>query len=1115
MGNAMNDQPKSPADSERDIFLESLKRESAEERSGFLDRACANDPALRVAVETLLKHHKEDEFMQPPGLKSAPLSAVEKPGDRIGRYKLLQQIGEGGCGVVYMAEQEEPVRRRVALKVIKLGMDTRTVIARFEAERQALALMEHPNIAKVLDAGATETGRPYFVMELVRGIAITDHCDQNNLSTQERLGLFIQVCQAIQHAHQKGIIHRDIKPSNVLVTLRDGVPVPKVIDFGIAKATGNQWLTDKTLFTAFEQFIGTPAYMSPEQAEMSELGVDTRSDVYSLGVLLYEMLTGQTPFDSKRMLQSGLDEIRRIIREEEPARPSTRFSTMTHADLTEAAKHRQSEPAKLKVLIRGELDWIVMKCLEKDRIRRYETVNGLAMDVRRYLANEPVTASPPGNLYKFRKLVRRHRAAVVAASIVIATGILGLTGIFWQWRQARLNAQDAVKQRRIAEQDATETRFNLYAADVAVASQALQNGDLRLARNTLDRLRPKRDEADLRGFEWRYLWNLCRGEQLATLSGHEQTVTCTAFSPDGKRLATGSLDGTVRIWNVSAHENTATLRVTSNKVWSVGFTPDGKWLMTGSSESVEFWDVDSWQVRTNFPGQVGVLSKTGTFLATGESKPYYYEPAGAVTLWNWRTGQLLRRFKPLGHALALSSDGRLLALAGADLSITVWDTASGNLIREWPMNHPVWSLAFSPDDRELVSAGWSREVLIWKIAGPSPPQTIDSQRLNFWSAVYSPDGAMIATTGTDRRVRFWDAVTLEPKSVLRGHESEVWCAAFSPDGKLLATGGTDQAAMLWPTTPVGLQDELPHDANYRPIFSPDGKTLVTIDPTTQICKLWDLAQHKQVTFQNMGYIFGFSRHGKSVITFDDHAWVLQFWLPTANSPSKNVALEGRVEGTSRFDFIAMTPSQDLILAIDPAGLIRIWDTDTGHLLHAIQGPLPPIRAAALSPDGKYLAVSVHQENIAWLYDCVGGSARQLAGHLDFVSGLSFSPDGLTLATGSADGSIGLWNTATGESKSSFPAHMGGTFDVAFSPDGRTLASIGESLRLWHVPTLRQLIAADTPQAGMFLRFSPDGQHLAVETGTNTLTLLAAPSDQYATIPPRIHHSKGYSHTQPR
>src|SRR5580692_10286887 len=343
----MSDQPDNPTDVEREIFLDSLECASSEHLAIFLDRACAGKPAIRRAVEKLLKHHKEDEFMRPSGLKMAPLSALEKPGDRIGRYKLLQQIGEGGCGVVYLAEQEEPVRRQIAIKVIKLGMDTKIVISRFEAERQALALMDHPNIAKIFDAGATETGRPYFVMELVRGVKITDYCDQNNVPVEQRLELFILVCQAIQHAHQKGIIHRDIKPSNILVADHDGVPVPKIIDFGIAKAITGQTLTDKTVFTALEQFIGTPAYMSPEQAKLSGLDIDTRSDIYSLGVLLYELLIGKTPFDAKRLGQAGLDEVRRIIREEEPVTPSTKLQTLGVAEQTTIAKLRQSDPPKL------------------------------------------------------------------------------------------------------------------------------------------------------------------------------------------------------------------------------------------------------------------------------------------------------------------------------------------------------------------------------------------------------------------------------------------------------------------------------------------------------------------------------------------------------------------------------------------------------------------------------------------------------------------------------------------------------------------------------------------------------------------------------------------------
>jgi serine/threonine protein kinase/Tol biopolymer transport system component len=426
------------------IFNNAVRLKGSAERDAYLAEACEGDPKLRANVEALLLAHEEKSPLDTPifevDVTLDDSALTEVPGTIIGRYNLLEKIGEGGMAVVYMAEQQKPIRRKVALKIIKLGMDTKQVIARFEAERQALALMDHPNIAKVLDAGATETGRPYFVMELVTGVSITEYCDKNNLSTKERLGLFIQVCNAVQHAHQKGIIHRDIKPTNVMVTQRDGAPIPKIIDFGIAKAT-NQRLTEKTLFTRYAHIIGTPAYMSPEQAELNDLDVDTRTDIYSLGVLLYELLTGTTPFSEEELRKAGYLEMQRIICEHEPTKPSTKLSTLGKT-LTDVAKHRNSSPDVLKKAIRGDLDWIVMKSLEKDRTRRYETANGLGEDICRHLEHEPVLARGPSTTYRLHKLLRRHRSKTIAALAMLA--IVGaLTVILSMWNRDRLQLAEA------------------------------------------------------------------------------------------------------------------------------------------------------------------------------------------------------------------------------------------------------------------------------------------------------------------------------------------------------------------------------------------------------------------------------------------------------------------------------------------------------------------------------------------------------------------------------------------------------------------------------------------------------------------------------------------------
>ncbi|MGH7176330.1 MAG: serine/threonine protein kinase, partial [Tepidisphaeraceae bacterium] len=411
----------------KDLFAGALEKPH-EQREAFLISACGGDAELRRQVDGLLALHENASALletsnQLADSRLASGAPRERLGTVIGPYKLLQEIGEGGFGTVYMAEQEHPVRRRVALKIIKLGMDTKQVIARFEAERQALAMMDHPGIAKVFDAGVTETGRPYFVMELVKGVQVTKYCDEKHLPLRARLELFMQVCQAVQHAHQKGIIHRDLKPSNVLVAEYDNHAVPKVIDFGVAKATAHT-LTDRTMFTEFGQVLGTMEYMSPEQAKLNQLDIDTRSDIYSLGVLLYELLTGTTPLEHQRVKMAALLEVLRLVREEEAPRPSTRLSTTEQ--LASISANRGLEPKKLSGLVRGELDWIVMKALEKDRARRYETASGFARDVENYLRDEAVEACPPSATYRFRKFARRNRAAL---AIALALGIAVLLAV--------------------------------------------------------------------------------------------------------------------------------------------------------------------------------------------------------------------------------------------------------------------------------------------------------------------------------------------------------------------------------------------------------------------------------------------------------------------------------------------------------------------------------------------------------------------------------------------------------------------------------------------------------------------------------------------------------------
>jgi serine/threonine protein kinase len=678
---------------EKSVFLGALALADAKDREPYLRGVCAGHPELLARLRELLSAHDESEGpldCRSPALgNTADTAPTESSGMVIGPYKLLEQIGEGGMGTVWMAQQTEPVKRVVALKLIKAGMDSKQVIARFEAERQALALMDHANIARVLDAGTTGAGRPYFVMDLVKGIPITRYCDEHHLTPRQRLELFIPVCQAIQHAHQKGIIHRDLKPSNVLVGLYDGKPVPKVIDFGVAKAAGPK-LTEATLFTGFGTVIGTPEYMSPEQAQLDNVDIDTRSDIYSLGVLLYELLTGTTPFTKQDLEKAGLLETLRMIREQEPPKPSTKLSTAEC--LPTLAANRGTEPAMLAKLLRGELDWIVMKALEKDRNRRYETANGFAMDVQRYLADEPVQACPPSPAYRFRKFARRNRLLLGTASgvaVVVAVAVAVSTGLIW----------------RALERE----RRDSYIHRIDMVHNALSADNLGRAFQYLGEC-----PEDLRGWEWHYLMRLCRVDPLIIRGKTE--VHGVAFSLDGQRLAAGFGDGTIKILNSTTGDQVRTFPAHTDTVVSVAFHRDGKHLASRSADlTVKVWDLTAtgkpvWEEKCDATRKYG-SAYTIAFSPNGRYVTFASERV--VKVWDWKKGQLLHSLPGEDfHSIpvAFSRDGRLAAGMSSG-GVKLWDPQARTLLRTFPEHSsPISAVAFSANGEWLASASYDRTV---------------------------------------------------------------------------------------------------------------------------------------------------------------------------------------------------------------------------------------------------------------------------------------------------------------------------------------------------------------------------------------------------------------------
>ncbi|MBL9170803.1 MAG: protein kinase [Verrucomicrobiales bacterium] len=1137
-------------DRETEIFEEAVQREGRE-RAAYLDGACQGDPDLRRRMDELLAAHEA------PGetLNTTILAAGGQPGftpfeppdesvgQTLGRYKLLERIGEGGCGVVYVAEQTEPVRRRVALKVIKLGMDTQQVVARFEAERQALAMMDHPNIAKVLDAGTTELGRPYFVMELVRGVRITDFCDQANLSTKDRLELFIKVCQAIQHAHQKGIIHRDIKPSNILVTLHDGVPVPKVIDFGIAKATEGK-LTDATVYTQLHQFIGTPAYMSPEQAEMSGLDIDTRSDIYSLGVLLYELLAGSPPFDPRELMSQGIDAMRRTIREKEPQRPSTRLATLGGDQLTTAARRRSADTAKLLHQLQGDLDWIVMKCLEKDRQRRYDTANGLAAEIRRYLDNEPVTARPPSTVYRFQKAFRRNKVAFAAATAVTAALLLGVVVSTWQAVRATRAKQRALEAeahateqrdkanasedkallaqagesrlRKQAEASELAARQRAYASDMNVARHALAENNLGRALDLLNRQRPQPGQRDLRGWEWRYLWKQTRSDAVFTLCQEPAGVASLAASPDGHWLAVGSHHPFgLKVWDLRTRQEL--FRLAKNEAYvRAAFSPVEPILaFTGTSYLVDnqqrftlrLWNYATQGMVAEVPLDNDCLglafAQDGRTLVTSTAQ-------GHITLWQVPTGSKLASFPSeqaggsLTRGFAAAPDLSVAAYALSGGRIRVMDLRSGNEL--WTTRAAkefVTTLAFSPDGKTLASgAGYTEsEIRLWEVATGKQFGQLDGHGSWVGSLVFWPDGRKLASSSADQSVRIWDVASHRALDVMRGHRLEVWRLTLLPDGKTLVSGGKDGTVNVWDTSVTHARPSrttLPATQVVNSTFADDSRSILTLNRAGEVTQ-WAGADYQLATplleLGEMILTSCFSEDGRRLAAHWTNGTV-QIWdLTQRILRHRFTAAPGMVWSRASGQEAFVPGGQKLVTWSAHNNLMHQWDLTSGVDEQSWQAPLAA-NSFALSPDGRQCLAFGWEGNFV-LRNLFERSQRTL--DLDFLEPDmgSYSPDGSLFATASSQGFGKVWNTETWQPVATLGGFLKGAHALAFSADGKRLAISGgdhEAVKLWDTESWQDVFTLEADGTGyMGVWFSPDGNSITWGNQSGVVHFWRAPS----------------------
>ncbi len=994
-------------------------------------------------------------------------SLIEGPGTKIGRYELLQLIGEGGMGLVYLAEQKKPVRRKVALKIVKLGMDTKQVVTRFEAERQTLAVLEHANIAHVFDAGTTEAGRPYFVMEYVKGKSITKYCDEKKLSIEKRLELFQQVCEGVHHAHQKGIIHRDIKPSNILVSVQDDKAVPKIIDFGIAKAI-TQPLTEKTSYTEQGQLLGTPEYMSPEQAEMAYQDIDTRSDIYSLGVVLYELLAGVPPFDPKRLREGGIDHIQHIICEEEPRTPSARLTSL--GDKAKAvAESRRTQIITLTRRLHRELEWIPMKAMRKDRTRRYRSASELADDIQNYLIGAPLIAGPESAMYRTRKFVRKHAGSVATVALVALAIVLGLivsTALYFraesafgreaiartraeqardkeaamraQVEQALIRAENAEK---AAKEKSEELRRTLYVNSIQLADAKYREANIRRVRELLDAC-----PEDLRGWEWYRLRHISDQSRM-TLLGHKKLAISVAFSPDGKRIISGSYDNTIKVWEAETGDELMTLRGHKECVKSVAFGPDGKRIVSGSDDKT-------------------------------------------IKIWDAATGTELRTLRGHGRSInlvAFSPDGKCIVSASADNTIKLWDAATGEkLLTLRGHRDEVKSVAFSPDGKRIASGSQDR-IKVWDAATGAELMTLRGHRGGVKSVAFSPDGKRIVSGSTNRTIKIWDAATGAELMTLRGHGNWIDSIAISPDGKRIISGGGDNTIKVWDSaTGAELMTLRGHGDWVGSIaISPDGKRIVSASGDKTI-KVWDAAIRAEVVTlrgpQDYVLSIAFSPDGKRIAgTSADRIAV---WDATTG---EEVMTLHHIRATDAL----FSPDGKRIVSGSYDNTIKVWDSATGDELMTLRGHDDRVWSVAFSPDGKRIVSGSYDETIKVWDSASGDELMTLRGHKERVESVAFGPYGKRIVSGSEDKTIKIWDAVTGTELMTLRGHRGEVKSVAFSPDGKRIVSGSwdrdRTVKLWDAENGAELMTLRGHRFRIIaVAFSPDGKRIISSSQDNTI-----------------------------